>query len=1340
MMKWVLALFLTLLAPPAYAQCSGTFSPNTICGNATGSPTLAKPTPSSSFGVGVSSVSNADGTLTISPTAGAVIARINRSNPNTWLAAQTFNAAATFGSSVTFSSSPLTFSGLSLGTQVSCLGLDASNHLVFSSGACGTGGGGGGVTSLNSLAGALNITAGTNITVTPSGSNIQISSTGAGGGSLNITRAQIPTTNTNSAVQLILAGYALANDDGAGAPYTCINQSSLSLGAIQDSMGTWCAFDKPAVNNGLGWIPGWFGADHTGGPDSACIADTACTAGVPAFQRAIDAAYAAGQNKVYCAGTYSTSIPIFFDPHGNVRGGANWIPQGFTGLAGGYSPGATATPPGGSTVYVNNTAKQAWGSPLSPDATGMAMDLAYQVVASTSSVTYAPTYTQSLANGIIVASFKGSGAIGTPTLIGQAYPEVLDGSPFTTIATAPVGSLIVVAVNDISGVGITSVTDSAGHTYTRAPGFVDNGTIGGIYIFYSSNIGTQLASGGTITANGPGGGYAAVAMSVANANGGIDRSVAVDNTSSPSNAPTVSTGVLAQANEIVFGAIVSYTQNISIGYVEAPGFTTGTPNLWTSAAWLVGTTYPISAVVYRNGIPWQSLQNGNVGHDPLNDLAANADLVWWKPISETAISDNFGGTLYGPPQLIPASPQAFQGGCIINALFNNSAGLTMGPGNGMTLDSVWVVGPNGGVDCGQPATGAGIVVLSQSGGANRTQIRNSGAFNFFYSIPIGSSAIQTIGSAGTALAAENKVDNTFIQNSCVGFTVTNTQGFVNSLTNNTVDAVTSVITGTDVGVAVYNGNYSHFSQNMIGQKFAISTVSASYDAAGLKVTGTITSPDGFLTVQCTDPGTAANEYNRFAPANPCSRNVYNSWMMWPADYGVIPLVMVAYNTSTHVATWRATDEWYQAYGTVCCGSGLTTEIGTQTAIWATEMGRVFVGAGIDVEQIHIEPGQPFELVDSTFGFGAARATILKNININIDYTFASTYSPGNALSEAKFFAAQSFAFINIPSNNNGGNVTLDSICCNINNGNSGYGENIMVNLGQPGSPQDGHLFMKGGSFARMNFRYPANSSGAGNMTGGSNWASGGSAAFGQGDYQFTPWLGILTDNGSGPERMREMGWNSGPYWGVRPAPWTSPCISPTQYVTLLGTLPAIIGTTVTYPILWSGQQYKICDWNLTPTAYNAGFTYSVGALVTSASITYISRVAGNMGNTPASSPTQWAPFHYGFVSNHGIGFSYGQNITEFASWQIKNNSPFVQVSNTSGNLLFPGLGVTLTPTQVGCGAAENFIIREVHYNLQYFAVFQTDNDIAGAMVPSYGAATCSNSVIGQGTYTFTNLN
>ena len=1194
-----------------------------------------------------------------------------------------------------------------------------------------------GVSSLNSITGAAAITAGSNVTVTPAGQNIQISATG-GGGAFRITRSQIPSNNLTGVSGLVLSGYTLPNDDGSGAPYTCVAQSGASLGAIQDSVGNWCAFDLPRVNNGPGWIPGWFGGDHSGGSDSTS-----------AIQQAIDAAFRSGLNKVYCSGTYLTSNPIFFDPPGNLRGAPTWFGQGLQ-PTGGWSPGSIVTIPNGTTTYVNSSSLNAWGSPLSPDATGMAMDLAYRVVNSNASVTYAPTWTTAFPNGIIIAAFKGSGTIGTPVNIGTAYPETAMGTGFTTTATAPIGSAIFVAVNDISGTGVTSVTDSAGHTYTRVPSFIDNATIGGIFIYYSLNIGSALPSGGTITVNGPGG-YAAVATSVTNANGGFDVSALHDNTSTSTNAPTVSTPTLATTNEIVFGALVSYSQQISAGYVEAPGFASnGIANLWTLATWNNTTAYVTGNVVYRSGLSWQALAN-NTGSDPLNSLAANAPLGNWKPITQTPLTNSFAGTLYGPPQLASGILPPGEQGCIINTNFNNSAALTLGPGLGVSLDGVWVLGPGGGTDCNQPMTGAGITILSDAGGANRTQVMRSGAWNFYWGIPVGATSIQTVGQAGASLGAENKVEKTFVANTCVSFIVSNTQGFINTLFDNTMDGVTAVwnITGA-IGTAVYGGNYSHFSQNSIGNKFAVTLSGATWDAGGLKFNGTITlAGDPFLTVQCTDPGTAINDYNRFN--NSCHQNIYNSWILWPAGYGLIPCALVAFNPSTGAATWRALDEWYTNWGgNSWGGAALQAAINGQTAIWATEMGRVFVGAGIDVENVHIEPGQPFELVDSYFANGGARATVIRNINMDTDPTFASGYSPGNGLTEAHFFAAQAFPFVRIPGSggtaaigagvSTGGNVILDNIFGNILNPYNGYGENLMIDLNQGSSPTDGRLIMKGGTFARFNFRYPAASSGSGNLTGGSNWASAGSAAFGQGDYETTPFLGILTDTGNGPERMRQMGWNATPFRGVRPAPWTRPCISPTQYVTLLGTLPAISGTTVTYPILWSGQQYGICDWSLTPTTFNAGFTYSIGALVTSASITYVSRVNGNVGNTPASSLTQWAPFHYGFVSNQTTaGFSYGQNITGF-TWTNTNNSPIFNVTNTSGTLLFPGLGAPLAGSGAGCTTPQNLIVREVHYNLLYFAVFNTDNDTAGSIFPAFGAASCSNTVFQQAPYVITPLN
>jgi len=134
-----------------------------------------------------------------------------------------------------------------------------------------------------------------------------------GGGTLggNITRAQIPSTNTHSSPSLVLSGYSAANDMGFGAVYTCVGQSASSVLAIQDSVGTWCALAISKINQPLNI--GWFGADPTAVTDSQ-----------PAIQAAIDAMTIGPNNgikTVFCPdGNYKIGAPIFLDLAGNLRG------------------------------------------------------------------------------------------------------------------------------------------------------------------------------------------------------------------------------------------------------------------------------------------------------------------------------------------------------------------------------------------------------------------------------------------------------------------------------------------------------------------------------------------------------------------------------------------------------------------------------------------------------------------------------------------------------------------------------------------------------------------------------------------------------------------------------------------------------------------------------------------------------------------------------------------------------------------------------------------------------------------------------------------------------------
>ena len=127
---------------------------------------------------GVTSVTNSDGTLTISPPTGLVVASLALGHANTWTGIQTFSTA-----------NGIVYSGAATGTQVACLGLDASNNVIKSGAACGSGGGG-----------------------TPGGapSNVQFNSAGAFGGDAGFTYTSLgqvtiaggPITTNNKALTI----------------------------------------------------------------------------------------------------------------------------------------------------------------------------------------------------------------------------------------------------------------------------------------------------------------------------------------------------------------------------------------------------------------------------------------------------------------------------------------------------------------------------------------------------------------------------------------------------------------------------------------------------------------------------------------------------------------------------------------------------------------------------------------------------------------------------------------------------------------------------------------------------------------------------------------------------------------------------------------------------------------------------------------------------------------------------------------------------------------------------------------------------------------------------------
>lgn len=116
------------------------------------------------------------------------------------------------------------------------------------------------------------------------------------------------------------------------------------------------------------------------------------------------------------------------------------------------------------------------------------------------------------------------------------------------------------------------------------------------------------------------------------------------------------------------------------------------------------------------------------------------------------------------------------------------------------------------------------------------------------------------------------------------------------------------------------------------------------------------------------------------------------------------------------------------------------------------------------------------------------------------------------------------------------------------------------------------------------------------------------------------------------------------------------------------------------------NSYASGEIALVPATYNAGTTYAVNNVVNSSGSWYVSLVNANVGNTPASSPTQWALWTsvgraqnlYGVTAtNSPIPLSYPAGFSVFLSLQNRNaDNP----ANGTANWL--SLGGTITPLDI----------------------------------------------------------
>src|SRR5262249_44398176 len=81
-------------------------------------------------------------------------------------------------------------------------------------------------------------------------------------------------------------------------------------------------------------------------------------------------------------------------------------------------------------------------------------------------------------------------------------------------------------------------------------------------------------------------------------------------------------------------------------------------------------------------------------------------------------------------------------GCQIRPTFNDKVALWVGPGQGMKVSGVQILGPGGAYRGAQNGAGVGIGIAGGNGGASRTLIENVWIENFYACIETGANGNQ----------------------------------------------------------------------------------------------------------------------------------------------------------------------------------------------------------------------------------------------------------------------------------------------------------------------------------------------------------------------------------------------------------------------------------------------------------------------------------------------------------------------------------------------------------------------------------------------------------------------
>jgi hypothetical protein len=176
--------------------------------------------------------------------------------------------------------------------------------------------------------------------------------------------------------------------------------------------------------------------------------------------------------------------------------------------------------------------------------------------------------------------------------------------------------------------------------------------------------------------------------------------------------------------------------------------------------------------------------------------------------------------------------------------FNNDVALWVGPGQGMHVRGLQIIGPQGSYRGNQNPNGIGVAVAGGNGGASRTLIENVQVFNFYTCFSTGTN-FDSLGDSNSW----RKID---CYNAYYGFNIAATQNFINDIAEPTISATVAFNSPTSKNITIVGGNPS--ATDGKSNAFAITSISpiaAIHDGKCnnyycYSFTAVVTSPDVYI--------------------------------------------------------------------------------------------------------------------------------------------------------------------------------------------------------------------------------------------------------------------------------------------------------------------------------------------------------------------------------------------------------------------------------------------------------------------------------------------------------------